>query len=81
MNLFKRVHNQYSQYTTKRTKKLINQFVAERSFTLQFFLKKINPYKLIYKYKTEGIAPKHFNKNQNPIQLFEDLGNGNINPK
>ena len=40
-----------------------------------------NPDNFIYKYKTEGISPKDFRNYQNPIELFKDLRDGNINPK
>ena len=43
--------------------------------------KKINSENLIYKYKTIGISPKYFSSYQNPIKLFKDLRDGNINPK
>ena len=36
---------------------------------------------MIYKYKTEGISPKDFRNYQNPIELFKDLKDDNINPK
>ena len=36
---------------------------------------------MIYKYKTQGINPKDFRNYQNPIELFKDLKDGNINPK
>ena len=43
--------------------------------------KKINPDNLIYKHKTEGISPKDFRNYQDPIKLFEDLRDDNINPE
>ena len=36
---------------------------------------------MIYNYKTEGISLKDFSNYQNPIELFQDLRDGNINPK
>ena len=36
---------------------------------------------MICKYKTEGISPKGFRNYQNPIEVFKDLRDGNINPK
>ena len=35
----------------------------------------------LYKYKTEGRSPKDFRNYQNPIKLFKDLTDGNMNPK
>ena len=43
--------------------------------------KRINPDNLLYKYKSEGISPKDLKYYQNPIELFKDLRDGNINPK
>ena len=36
---------------------------------------------MLYKYKSEGISPKDLKYYQNPIELFKDLRDGNINPK
>ena len=36
---------------------------------------------MIYKYKTKRISPEDFENFQNPIDLFKDLRDGNINPK
>ena len=62
-------------------KKIFNEFVQERSFVFQNFQKQINPNNLIYKYKTEGRSPKDFINYQNPIDLFINLRDGNINQK
>ena len=40
----------------------------------------MNPNNLIYKYKTEGRSSKDFS-NQNLIDLFINLWDGNIDPK
>ena len=42
---------------------------------------RINPDNLIYKYKSERISPKDFRNYEDPIKLFKDLRDGNINPK
>ena len=44
-------------------------------------LKKIYPNNLIDKYKTEGRSPKDFSGYQNPIDLFINLRDGNVNPR
>ena len=36
---------------------------------------------MIYKYKNEGISPTDFRSYQDPLKLFKDLRDGNINPK
>ena len=41
----------------------------------------INPGNFIYKYKTEGRNSKKFRIYQNPIELFKNLKDDNINPK
>ena len=43
--------------------------------------KRINENNLIYKYKTEGMCPKYFSDNKNPIDSFKNLRDGIINPK
>ena len=45
------------------------------------FKKRINPDKLIYKYKIEGISPKDFRNYQNPTKLLKDLIDVNVDPK
>ena len=57
------------------------ELIRERSFEFHDLEKIINPNNLMYKYKTEGISPKDFSTYQNPIHLFENLIDGNINPK
>ena len=42
---------------------------------------KINYDNLIYKYKTKRISPKDFSNYQNPMELFKDLRDSNINRK
>ena len=36
---------------------------------------------MIYRYKTQRISPKDFSNYQNPINLFINLRDGNINPR
>ena len=36
---------------------------------------------MIYKYKCEGSSPKDYSVDQNPIDLFKNLRDGNIKPK
>ena len=64
-----------------KNKKVFNELVEERSSEFKNLEKRINPDNLIYKYKTEGISPKDFRNYQNPIELFKDLKDDNINPK
>ena len=65
----------------KNKKKIFNELVDERSAEYMNLEIRINRYYLIYKYKTEGISSKDFRSYQDPINLFEDLGDGNINPE
>ena len=36
---------------------------------------------MIYKYKVEGRTPKDFRIYQNPIKLFKNLKDDNVNPR
>ena len=65
----------------ERQKKLFNELAEEKSFEFQNLKEKINPNNLIYRYKTEVISPKDFSDYQNPIDLFINLRDGNINPR
>ena len=62
-------------------KKIFNGLIKERSSEFMNLEKMINPDNLIYEYKTEEISPKSFRIYQNPIKLFKDLRDGNINLK
>ena len=65
----------------EKQKKIFNELVEEISSEFKNLEKIINSHNLIYKYKTEGISPNDFRNYQNPIELFKDLRDGNINPK
>ena len=43
--------------------------------------KKVNSDHLIYNYKTEENSLKDFRNDQNPIELFKNLEDGNVNPR
>ena len=45
------------------------------------FRKKIDPNKLIYECKTEERSPKDFRDYQNPVDLFKNLKDSNVNPR
>ena len=61
-------------------RKIFNKLIEERSSGFKDLQKRINPNNLIYNYKNERISPKDFRNYQNPIELFRDLRDGNINP-
>ena len=42
---------------------------------------KINADNLIYNHKTEGKSSKDFTRYQNPIDIFINLSDGNVNPR
>ena len=65
----------------KNKKKIFNELIRERSSEFHNLEKIINPNNLIYKYKIEGMSPKDFNNYQNPIDLLQNLRDGNIKPK
>ena len=62
-------------------KKIFNKFVEEKSYKFQNLKEKTNHENLIYNYKTEGKSLKDFSDYQNPIDLFANLRNGNVNPR
>ena len=62
-------------------RKIFNELLKERSSEFKDLEKRINLDNLIYKYKNEEKSSKDFRNYQNPIDLFKDLNNGNINPK
>ena len=62
-------------------RKIFDKLVKGRSSEFKYLEKRINPDNLIYKYKIEEMTPKGFRNSQNPIELFKDLRDGNINPK
>ena len=62
-------------------KKIFNEVIKERSSEFMNLEKMINPDNLIYEYKTEETSPKIFRIYQDPIKLFKDLRDGNINLK
>ena len=62
-------------------KKIFNRLVGEKSYTIHNLKGKINPINLIYKYKIEGRSSKDFSGYQNPIDLFINLRDGNVNPR
>ena len=61
--------------------KIFNELVAESYVEFQNLGKWINPDNLIYKYKAEGRSPEYFRNYQNPIKLFKDLRDVDINTK
>ena len=60
---------------------MFNKLVEEKSSEFRNLEKRSNPDDLIQKHKTEGRILKDFRNYQNPIELFKDLRDGNINPK
>ena len=60
------------QYDSNRDATKISALLSGKSF---------NPDNLIYKYKVEGRTPKDFRIYQNPIKLFKNLKDGNVNPR
>ena len=62
-------------------KKIFNELIKERSSEFMNLEKMINPDNLIYEYRTEEISPNIFRIYQDPIKLFKDLRDGNINLK
>ena len=61
--------------------KIFNELVEERPSEFGNIETKNNPKNLIDKYKTEVLSPKNFSVYQNPVDLFKNLRDGNINAK
>ena len=64
-----------------KKKNIFNELVEKTSSEFRSLEKRINPDNLIYKYKIERRSPKDFRNYQNPIELFKELRDGNINPE
>ena len=67
------------RYTKK--KNLFNELIRERSSEFHNSKKRIDSDNLIYLHKTERRSLEYFKNDQNPMELFKDLRDGNINPK
>ena len=62
-------------------KEKFNKLVEEKYYEFQHLKEKINPNNLIYNYKTEGKISTDFSGYQNPIDIFINLSDGNVNPR
>ena len=62
-------------------KEEFNKLVEEKYYEFQHLKEKINPNNLIYNYKTEGKISTDFSDYQNPIDIFINLSDGNVNPR
>ena len=62
-------------------KKNFNKLVEEDFYKSKNLKEKINPNNLIYNNKTEGKILRDFSNYQNPIDIFINLSDGNINPR
>ena len=62
-------------------KKYFNKLVEEDFYKSKNLKEKINPNNLIYNNKTEGKILRDFSNYQNPIDIFINLSDGNINPR
>ena len=63
-----------------KNKKIFNELIKDSSSEFWNLEKKINPDNLIYKKETEERSLKNFKNYQNPIKLFKDLRDDNVNP-
>ena len=81
MNLAKRNFNISRYSITLEEQKKINKFVEEGSSGFWNLEKRINCDNLIHKYKTDGRNLKDVRNDQNLINLFKNLKDGNTNPK
>ena len=65
----------------KNKNKYLMNLLKKDLLNYRIFFKKNNPNNLIYNYKTEGTSSKDFINYENPINLFINLRDGDINPK
>ena len=60
---------------------MFNELAEKKSYEFQNLKEKIKPDNLIYKFKIEGRILKGFSNYQNPIHLFINLRDDNVNPR
>ena len=65
----------------KKQKEIFNGFVKKRALEFSDIKDKFDPNNLGYTFKTDGNEPKDCRNYKTPLKLFEDLRDGNINPK
>ena len=65
----------------KKHKEIFIELLAESYFEFDGIKDKINTNKWIYHFKTESRSPKDFKGYQNSLELFENLRDGDVNPK
>ena len=82
MNLFKKdFYVDKDSIPDEEQKKIFNKLIAESSSKFYKIEKRINPSHFIFNYKTEERSLGDFSVYQNPIDLFKNLRDGNINTK
>ena len=67
--------------THEKQKEIFNELVNERALEFFNIKDKINPNNLVYAFKFDKNEPKDFKNYKAPLKLFEDVRNGNINPR
>ena len=65
----------------EKKKEIFNRLVKERAHEFDDIKDKIDLNKLVSKFRTDVNKPKDFRNYQMPWKLFQDLRDGNINPK
>ena len=70
-----------SGVTHDKQKEIFNGLVKERALEFSNIKNEIDPNNLVDAFKTDGNEPKDFKNYREPLKLFEDLRDGNINPK
>ena len=64
-----------------KQKEVSNKFLAGNASEFDDITGKINSNKFINQFRTEKKIPKAFSDYRMPIELFEDLRDGNVDPK
>ena len=65
----------------EKQKEIFNRLVKERALEFDDINYMIDTNKLVNRFKTNGNELKDFGNYQMPLKLFEDLSDGDINPK
>ena len=65
----------------EKQKEIFNRLVKERALEFDDINYMIDTNNLVNRFKTDGNELKDFGNYQMPLKLFEDLSDGDINPK
>ena len=64
-----------------RNKEIFNELLNERAHECDNLKDKTDPNEFVYNCKTEGNSPKGFREYRKPLELFENLRDGDVNSR